>query len=114
MQLTGTLPIFEEVAQYFEKLIRLGVYPVGSYLPSVRETALQSQINPNTVQRGYSLLVERKLVISIPKKGYQVIQSEGNHAKDIIKDSIFELMKQGFSLSEIKEVIQKLEEKAND
>lgn len=114
MQLTGTLPIFEEVAQYFEKLIRLGVYPVGSYLPSVRETALQSQINPNTVQKGYSLLAEKKFVISIPKKGYQVIRLEKDNSKNIIKESIFELMKQGFSLSEIKEVIQELEEKAND
>ena len=114
MQLHGNKPIFEEVADYYENLISLGIYSQGSYLPSVREVALESKINPNTVAKAYSLLSEKGLILPIPKKGYQVKRK----AKPVnqLKKRILNIVEEGYTLNEIKSAIIELqqEESKND
>jgi GntR family transcriptional regulator len=111
MKLTGTKPIFEEVADYYEKLITLGVYKEGDYLPSVREVALENKINPNTVQHGFLTLVEKGVVVSIPKKGYQVRSNNTSLRKDVLVESLNHLIKEGYSIEEIKEALNSIDNK---
>ena len=51
--------VYIEIADRYEKYITLGVIKSGEKLPSVRVTAGELGVTPNTVQRAYSLLEER-------------------------------------------------------
>ncbi len=47
-------PIYIQIAeQVFQRIVRGEISP-GDKLPSVREMAIQSGVNPNTIQRSYS------------------------------------------------------------
>lgn len=78
ISLTGKKNIFAEIAQTYERYIRLGVFREGERLPSVRELALTLGINPNTVERAYAELESRGLVRIIPKKGAYVCGVKGH------------------------------------
>ena len=80
--------VYLEIEERYEKYIKLGVIKQGEKLPSVRTAATELRVNPNTVQRAYSLLEERGLIRSIPKKGAFVIY--GNESKESL--GIFETL----------------------
>lgn len=67
--LSGKRDVYLEIAEKYEKYIRLGVLRDGDKLPSVRTAAGELGVNPNTVQKAYTLLEEQGLVCSLPKKG---------------------------------------------
>ena len=73
--------VYIEIADRYEKFIKLGIIKEGEKLPSVRAAAGELKLNPNTVGRAYSLLEERGLISSIPKKGAFVISRDS--ASDI-------------------------------
>lgn len=79
--------LYLEIAEKYEKYIELGVIKCDEKLPSVREAALREGVNPNTLQRAYSVLEEKGLIRTVPKKGVYVIsganercESEANGA----------------------------------
>ena len=49
-------PIYEQIVDRFEILIVNGVLDADSQLPSVRALAVELSINPNTIQKAYSIL----------------------------------------------------------
>src|SRR5262249_19503385 len=55
-------PIYQQLMQQVKFQIAAGRLNAGDYLPSVRDTALQLEINPMTVSKAYSLL-EREGVV---------------------------------------------------
>ena len=61
--------ICDEIADEYEKYILLGALRPGEKLPSCRALAGQLGINPNTVERAFTLLEERGLIYTLPKKG---------------------------------------------
>ena len=69
----GKRDVYLEVAERYEKYIRLGVLKSGDKLPSVRVAAGELGVNPNTVQKAYSYLEDAGLIRSLPKKGAFVI-----------------------------------------
>ena len=91
--------IYEAVASYFKKMIRHGVFKPGDALPSIREVAFQEKINPNTVVRGYAILVDEGYAVSIPKKGYFVSTEEVGHRE--LREILHSLMKDGYSKNDI-------------
>ena len=70
--------VYLDIAERYEKYITLGVIKPQEKLPSVREAAAELRVNPNTVVRAYSLLEEKGLVRSMPKKGAFVTFDSGN------------------------------------
>ena len=70
--------VYLEIAERYEKYITLGVIKPGEKLPSVRAAATELRVNPNTVQRAYTLLEEKGLIRSMPKKGAFVIFGKKN------------------------------------
>ena len=48
-------PIYEQVTDKFQILILNGVLPPGSQMPSVRQLATELSVNPNTIQRAYTV-----------------------------------------------------------
>jgi GntR family transcriptional regulator len=60
----STKPIYLQIMELIKKEIATGKLPPGSQMASVRELAMQYQVNPNTVQRALSELEREGLVKS--------------------------------------------------
>ena len=55
-------PIYRQLVEQLEYRIITGVYPSGEKLPSVRDLAMETQVNPNTMQRALQELENNQLV----------------------------------------------------
>ena len=62
-------PIYIQIIEEIKLKIISGQYECGQQLPAVRALALDYKVNPNTVQRSYSLLEEEGLVYSDSTNG---------------------------------------------
>ena len=103
-------PLFIKIKTFYERLIDMGAYKEDDAMPTVREVALSFNVNPNTVQRAFSLMVEEGYLISLPKKGFYVKKSENNRYQPL-RDTLNELIKQGYTKEEI---IKELEDISHD
>ena len=66
------LPLYEQIAGRFQALILRGVLPPDRQMPSVRSLAVELSINPNTIQKAYSLLEHQGYIYSVKGKGNYV------------------------------------------
>ena len=62
-------PMYEQVVDQMEMLAARGVLEADSKLPSVRQMAMELSLNPNTVQKAYSELLNRVVIYSVRGKG---------------------------------------------
>lgn len=86
--------VYLEVAERYEKYIMLGIIKPQEKLPSVREAAAELRVNPNTVQRAYSLLEEKGLIRSIPKKGaFVIFVAEDSDDRELFDTVIAEVLR---------------------
>lgn len=70
-------PIYMQIAeQLYKKLVRKEIKP-GDKLLSVREMAVQSGVNPNTIQRAYSEMERMGIVETRRGQGTFIIEDEG-------------------------------------
>jgi GntR family transcriptional regulator len=65
-------PIFQQVVDAIERKILSGEFAEGSFLPSVRDLALDLGINPNTVARAFLQLQRDGIVESVRGLGLRV------------------------------------------
>ena len=75
---SGKQDVYIEIAEKYKQYIECGVYAYGDKLPSVRHTACDIGVNPNTVARAYALLEELNYIRALPKKGAYVIYGDPN------------------------------------
>lgn len=113
MRFKGASPLYIQIADYYENLISLGVYKEGDMLPSVREVALAENLNPNTVARAFSTLVDKGVIESIQKKGYFVLESQKEEASKAII-AVKSLLNEGFTLTELEEALKSIKEQNHD
>ena len=104
--------LYEQIYSFYKNLIYRGVIRKDEYLPSVREVALARKINPNTVVKAYSLLINDELITSINKKGYLVIYSNEDKKQQYLNQTINKLKLEGYTKQELIETI--LEEYKDD
>lgn len=79
-------PIYIQITEkIFQRIIREEINP-GEKLPSVREMAVQSGVNPNTIQRAYSEMERMGIVETKRGQGTFVIQRES--IVDELKESM--------------------------
>jgi len=62
-------PIYTQIYDGLREQILTGILQPGDKLPSVRELAATLTINPNTIQRSYTLLEADGWISSVPGKG---------------------------------------------
>lgn len=102
--------VYLDILERYEKFITLGIIKVGEKLPSVRTAATELHVNPNTVQRAYSLLEEKGLIRSIPKKGAFVIFNDENKSGvlpfDTLISEVLHLKEQGAKKDEIISIVE--------
>lgn len=63
---------YEALANELEGAIRKGVFPIGSRLPSIRETCRRHEMSMATVMEAYARLEDQGLIEPRPKSGYYV------------------------------------------
>lgn len=69
LDLQSRLPLYEQIVRQISQLILDDELAADEQLPSVRQVARQSGINPNTVQKAYQALEQDGLIYSVPGRG---------------------------------------------
>ncbi|KAA6453564.1 GntR family transcriptional regulator [Bacillus swezeyi] len=71
---SSSKPIYKQIAeQLFKKMVREEIKP-GEKLPSVRELAVETQVNPNTIQRTYNEMERMGIVETRRGQGTFVVE----------------------------------------
>ena len=73
--------VYEQIVSEYIRYIELGIIKKDDKLPSCRTLGKELGINPNTVQRAYTVLEEQGYILSLPKKGAYVIYSKDETIK---------------------------------
>jgi len=72
MQFRDTASIYLQIADYICEKILLKQWKVDERIPSVRELAMQLEVNPNTVMRTYEFLQQQNIIFNQRGIGYFV------------------------------------------
>lgn len=70
------VPIYKQLLSQIERMILNGYYSQGDSLPSVRQVAVDLEINPMTVSKAYGLLEERGYVTRLRGRGMIVAKRD--------------------------------------
>lgn len=79
-------PIYEQIVDRFQMLIITGAMEPDSQLPSVRSLAVDLAINPNTIQKAYSVLEKEGYIYPVKGRGNYV---SGNSELKVRKQDAF-------------------------
>ncbi|SFP64820.1 GntR family transcriptional regulator [Salibacterium halotolerans] len=114
-------PIYMQLADRINRRILRGELQPGEKLPSVRETSVQSNVNPNTVQRTYQILEQSGIAESRRGQGTfvtedpAILQSMRERLKREEIASFVRVMKDmGYEAQEIQHGIQEFLEEENE
>lgn len=78
MRFNPNIPIYLQIMEEFKKKICAGKYQNNQKIESVRELALQYEVNPNTVQKALTELEKEGLLESRSTSGRFLIINEEN------------------------------------
>lgn len=98
-------PIYEQIVDRIQMLVIKGILPPDSQMPSVRSLAVELSINPNTIQKAYTILEQQGILYSVKGRGNFVGDSE--HLVEEKKRALFDelelLVKKGRDIGISKE-----------
>ena len=101
-------PIYVQLVEQLKMYIISGRLSLGERLPSVRDLALQTRVNPNTMQKALVELEELKLVYTESTNGRFVTNDKKiidkykkEYAKTLSTNYILNMKKIGFNKEEI-------------
>ncbi len=107
-------PIYLQMAGILEDAIISGELKADEKLPSVRELAVLSRTNPNTVQKALAILSEKDLIYTRRTAGKyvraqkkQVDEMRLEKAQAILKQAVMDLHALGCSDQEIQTLLAK-------
>jgi GntR family transcriptional regulator len=70
MEFKETPAIYVQIAEYVCEQILLKKWKLGDKIISIRDLAVNMEVNPNTVQRGYDFLQQRNIITNKRGIGY--------------------------------------------
>ena len=73
---SGDRPVYQQIMENIRGAVLRGELPPGGRVPSVRELAMQAQVNPNTMQRALTELEREGLLIGGGTRGRAVAKAE--------------------------------------
>ena len=106
-------PVYEQITDYFKKLILTGALKKESQMPSVRQMAAELSINPNTIQKAYAILESEGFIYSVKGKGNFVAGNEAlleSKRREWIT-TMTEFLKEGREIGVSREQVEKITEK---
>lgn len=106
IDLQNRKPIYEQVVERIQTLIVNGVLEPDSQMPSVRSLAMELSINPNTIQKAYSMLEQQGYIYPVKGRGNFVSGNAGlkSRKQETVFEELKELVKKGKEL-EIDEAV---------
>lgn len=113
IDLQNRRPIYEQIVERFQTLIVSGVLKPDSQMPSVRSLAMELSINPNTIQKAYTILEQEGYIYPVKGRGNYVSGNEELKMKkqESVYKSLKELVQKGKELDISREMfLQKAEE----
>lgn len=114
------LPIFEQIYRSIITLGAAGAFGDSGQLPSVRAVAKELGVNPNTVQKAYSMLERDGLIHSLPGKGSFLTQPQAavdkrrQDALERVETAATEAMACGVPRDELTQLIARLPDPSTD
>ncbi|WP_404449564.1 GntR family transcriptional regulator [Sutcliffiella horikoshii] len=114
-------PIYLQIIDRISKEIVRGELKPGDKLPSVREMAIQSGVNPNTIQRTYSEMERMEIVVTKRGQGTFVTEDEGMLLRlkkgmetRVVESFVHSMREIGASEKEILESVERFLEKGEN
>lgn len=83
-------PIYEQIVQGMKSLVMTGKLRPHEQVQSVRKTAKELNINPNTVQKAYALLEKEGILYSVAGKG-DFVADNASRIKEMKKQEIHDM-----------------------
>ena len=99
---TSRQPITAQIRDQMVRLITSGALKPGDWLPSVRQLATDLSINPNTIQKAYSEMELRGIIVSVKGRGSFVAEDPSsalNALREQLKSTLAEAAHYGKLLS---------------
>jgi len=113
----NNFPIYIQLVEQLKKQIISGTIPPGSRLPSVRELAAITKVNPNTMQKALTHLEELKLIYTERTNGKFVTDDikllnkiKEKYANELLKEYFEDMQSLGFTKEETIKYINSMEE----
>jgi len=78
MNFNANNSIYLQIAEFVREQILLNIWKVEDKIPSVRDLAVQLQVNPNTIMRAYDLLQQQGILYNRRGLGNYVSSDAGN------------------------------------
>lgn len=119
MQFEPTQPIYLQISALVCENILLGTWKEEDRIPSIREMAVETEVNPNTVMRTYTHLQDREIIQNKRGIGYFVTQGAVDRTRSIKREEfvahelprMFRTMELlGMTLRELREYHQRYRE----
>lgn len=82
--------IYLQIADYVCENILLKKWPAGEKIISIRDLAVNIEVNPNTVQRAYDFLQQKEIISNRRGIGYFVENDADRKIKTYRKEIFFE------------------------
>jgi GntR family transcriptional regulator len=79
MEFSQSQAIYLQIADFVCEKILLKEWPPGQRIPSVRELAVQLEVNPNTVMRTFEFLQQKEIIFNQRGIGFFVGPQAVNH-----------------------------------
>lgn len=102
------VPVYEQIVNQVEEQILIGLLNSGDKMPSVRSLSVSLSINPNTIQKAYTELDRKKLIVTVPGKGsfispnaLDILGANSREKMPVLKQAIKELALAGITKEEI-------------
>ena len=116
MNFSDNQPIYQQISDYFCKQILEKKWDSEDRLPSVREIAVQLEVNPNTALRAFHFLQDREIFYNKRGVGYFVAFNAYDKVLNLKREefieedlpSFFQTMNLlGFTCNELEEIYEK-------
>lgn len=91
IDLMSLVPVYEQIINQVEEKILIGVLRAGDKMPSVRSLSIELSINPNTIQKAYTELDRKQLIVTVPGKGAFVSDKASEVILTASRDRLTEL-----------------------
>jgi DNA-binding transcriptional regulator YhcF (GntR family) len=82
--------IYIQIADYVSEQVLLGKWKLGEKIISIRDLAIELEVNPNTVQRAYEFLQQREIISNRRGVGYFVEEEAKERIISFRRDQFME------------------------
>jgi GntR family transcriptional regulator len=86
MEFSKNKSIYMQIADYFYGNILLGKWKPDDKVPSVRQLAIDLEVNPNTVMRTYTILQDKQIISNQRGIGFFVTEEARGIVKELVRE----------------------------